>query len=188
MSLCNNHSTMGKGIHQPSLDLITSMQSAGSIHSIHGIELPFCFRLNFSHFHLHHPLQVPLFDNGELHSLACFGPHSWHVNGWFHSFKLTTLTCPSVADILFTFSHFWPPCSSHYLQQLTAFVNILQTLFFVCGHLIWPVQINSNDLYYHCRFYFCFSPIPPAGPTVQPWVRSVISILWNLSLVCKAFF
>ena len=64
------------------------------------------------------------------------------------------LTCPSIADFFFAFSLFWPPCSTHYWQRLTVFLSALQIPSKVCKHLIWPVQIDPNDLYYRCRFYF----------------------------------
>jgi len=55
------------------------------------------------------PCRSHLFDNRWLHSLAYFGPHSWHVSGRFYWFKLMTFTCPSVGRLLFAFSNFWPP-------------------------------------------------------------------------------
>ena len=61
---------------------------------------------------------------------------------------------PFCCILLFRIFAFLTPYSSHYLQWLTAFVNVLQIPFLVCKRLIWPAQIDPNYLYYHCRFYF----------------------------------
>jgi hypothetical protein len=91
----------------------------------------------------------------------------------FYWFKLTTLTCPSVADF-FTFP---TSCSFHYSQWLTAFMNVLQIHFLLCEHLIWPVQIDPNGIYYHCRFYFCFFTYHPLQVLVfnHGWGHSLVS-------------
>ena len=54
-------------------------------------------------------------------------------------------------QISFSLFHFSDPLQ---LPLLAVFVNALQIPSQVCEHIIWPVQINPDDLYYHCRFYF----------------------------------
>ena len=150
-----------------------------------GIELSFCCRLDFSLFHLHHPLQVPLFDNRWLHSLAYFGPHSWHVSGRFYWFKLTTFTCPSVADFFFAFSNFWHPTAPITCSGWWDLWPFFRYYLLYVKRLIWPVQIDPNYLYYHCRLYFRFFTYHPLEVLLfdHGWGHSLASFgphYWSL--------
>ena len=102
------------------------------------------------------------------------GPTVWQwVTAFINLLQILLLACkrfilfvqidginlPSVADFFFFFLPFFgflAPCSSHYWQWLTRFVNALQIQFLVREYLIWLVQIDPNDVYYSCRFHFRF--------------------------------
>jgi len=130
------------------------------------------------------------------------GPTVWQwVTAFINMLRTLLLACkqfilfvqihginlPSVADFFFfTFSLFWPPCSSHYWQWLMEFVNALQIHFSVCEYLIWLVQIDPNDVYYRCRFLFRFFTYHPLQVQLfdHGWGHSLTSFRphhWHIS-------
>ena len=76
--------------------------------------------------------------------------------------ELTSLLLQTSFCCFFAFLLFCPPpCNSHYWQWLTEFVNAVQIQFLVCEYIILLVQIDPNDVYYRCRFYFRFFTYHP---------------------------
>ena len=77
------------------------------------------------------------------------------------SVQIDGIDLPFCSRFMFRFFTFLTPLSSHYSQWLTASVNALQIPFMVREYLIWPAQIDPDDLYYRCRFYFRFFTYHP---------------------------
>ena len=150
--------------------------------------LSFCCRSYFRFFtsiQPPSPLQVPLFDNGWLNSLAFFGPHYCNVNGSFYLFELMALTCPSVADFFFAFSLFWPPAApttGSVCERPSDSISGMWTPNLTCSNRSWWPVLRLQVLF--SRFHLS----PTAGPAVQPQVRSFISVLRPSLLVLNLSF
>ena len=116
----------------------------------------------FSLFHLHHPLQVPLFDNRWLHLLTCFGPYYLHVSNLFYLFKLMALTSLLLQTSFFHFFAFLAPPAApttgsgqRNLWTLFRYNFLYVNFLFYWFKLILMTCITVVDC------FFAFSPITP---------------------------
>ena len=103
---------------------------------------------------------------------------------WFCLLWTWLLTYPSVADFFFTFSLFWPPAApttGSVCECSSDPISGMWTHNLTCSNQSWWPVLPLQVLFSH------FHLLPTAGPTVQPQVRSFISVLWPPLLVLNQF-